>query len=77
MSRPRLHNRIMREINAYKDCEPLITYGSNHAMVHFRSGCSTTIPYSSASKISDSSWRNIKARIKAAAEGRHRTHRST
>lgn len=67
----------MREINTYKDREPSITYGSNHAMVRFNTGCSTTIPYSSASKISDSSWRNIKARIKAAAEGRHRTHRST
>ena len=29
----------MREINTYKDREPSITYGSNHAMVRFNTGC--------------------------------------
>lgn len=77
MSQPKIHNRILREINIYKNCNPRISFGSKHALLQFDSGCSTTIPYGSASKISDSSWRNIKSRIKAAAEGRHRPYRHT
>lgn len=77
MSQAKLHHRILREIQTYKHAEPSISFGSKHALVQFNTGCSTTIPYGSASKISDSSWRNIKARIKAAALGRYRPHRKT
>lgn len=68
MAQPHLHHRLLRELNRFKTMEPIVSYRTRHAFVRFSSGGTTILPY--GSRISDSSWRNIKARIKAAAEGR-------
>jgi hypothetical protein len=64
----RLSGRWERECRQYGDEFLHFEFGSNHAQAHFRKG-HTPIPY--GNRCSDSSYRNIRSRIKAAALGRN------
>lgn len=64
----RLSGKWERECRRYGDEFLRFEFGSNHAHAHFRKG-HTPIPY--GNRCSDSSYRNIRSRIKAAALGRN------